>query len=1046
LKCSGKNLVAILIIKTFFVSTMYSQSLKFEDFDLYNQQLNKIDRSISGIFQDKWGFMWITGTENIYRFDGLHFTSIMDLKDENFEFPQITAGRNDIVQDHKDRYWFLTHTALVRWDPSQPIQQAWKKYGPNQNDRIPLPTSRMHRLALDAKGFIWVVFDGGDLYKINPENGQAIQRVDFRIMEAGLRRSEIDAMEYNRKDNRIYFGADYLRLIAVNPDNGKIEYPHLSLRSILKKAGIYDKLSKYAITDFAKDSTDWWLGLSNNVILRYSFLSGTYKLIGRDVKHNKMVVSRIKMSPAGDVYYADANAGLQIIDAKNNEISPVFDKQIEGNTDLGNVLDIFFDKTNALWLASGKCLAKYDAAEHLFKPYAPFAENVNEISFVYYEDPFENEFIGTNQGITYRNRSKKVLNKIPVKSIDNAQIDVISILYWHKNNYLIGTSQGVFQFDLAQNVIRKLPVRGDNKSVKYYYENPAHTILLDTIDNAPVIWFGSNLRFLYLYNPQTKIIKAILPNQNDPTAYPHQVIQNIKKAKDGTLWLGTAGGGLSQMTDKRKIKFKTWQHKVGDSLSIQNNLITDLTEINEGKIWISTNTGIDLLDHGKFHHLSTIPGTSKYVSAMAIGKKNELWSVTEKEIIQWSPQGKAMFAYPKGKYDFNSIFVKKNGEIILWESKLDQFSDFTSNKIYLFKNDPVNLKLSIPTTRLTYFGVGKADSSHMLLKINNHLSHNQNNISLSFACLSYTLSRANRFMWKLDGVDKSWINPGNNLNFTNYSGLLPGTYTFYVKSCNADGIWDNVGDTFTFVILSSWYQTWWFKIMVIILASVIIWYLFHQRTLRLLAYQKVELEKSLAIEKERKRIARDMHDEVGSGLSAIHLYSVYLKNEKLKEFPLISSDLDKIVKSSNELNQKVREIIWSNEISEPTTGTMIGFIKQYLEELNGIHSLNIHINDENFTENLKLTPTAHKNIYLCVKEAINNAIKYSQATNIDVNFVSQNEAIHIEIKDNGKGFDISSVSKYGGTGLKNIFSRMDDLGGSVTINSGETGTIISLNI
>ncbi|MBL0083573.1 MAG: ATP-binding protein [Saprospiraceae bacterium] len=108
--------------------------------------------------------------------------------------------------------------------------------------------------------------------------------------------------------------------------------------------------------------------------------------------------------------------------------------------------------------------------------------------------------------------------------------------------------------------------------------------------------------------------------------------------------------------------------------------------------------------------------------------------------------------------------------------------------------------------------------------------------------------------------------------------------------------------------------------------------------------------------------------------------------------------------------------------------------------------MSIHINDDKFTENVNLTPTAHKNIYLCVKEAINNAIKYSQASNIDVTFTSQNEHISIEIRDNGKGFDISSAINFGGNGLKNIYSRIHEIGGSVSINSDNTGTAVTLSI
>ncbi|MFZ1704600.1 MAG: triple tyrosine motif-containing protein [Saprospiraceae bacterium] len=1040
-----KNIFLFLVNYTFWVTTLMSQIPKTADLTIYNHISNQIDRSTSGIYQDHFGFMWITGSENIYRFDGVNFQSIFDLKDKNFVFPQIQPGRNDILQDNKDRYWFLTPESLVRWDPKQPSAKAWTKYGPNPSDSIPFPSHKMHRIVIDSKGYIWIVFDGHDLYKIDPDSGKAIQRIDFRIKESGYRRSEIDAMEYNMADNRIYFGADYIRMIAVNPDNGKIEHPHLPLRSILKKNGLFEELENESITDFIKDKTDWWLSLTNNIILRYSFLTGTYKIFKTTAKHDKMLVSRIKKGPNGMIWYSNVHHGLQMIDSRTDKISSIYDvpEQISA---LGNIIDIYFDKKNVMWLATSKFLAKYDENEHFFKEYQPYQEKQNITPNVFFQDKMKNEFIGTNDGLMYKLKGDNFFSNNVIKVQKYEVLNIINICFWYKDHYLLGTTNGMYIFQLTTKKIKKLEVKGDHYSLSQYYENPANSIVLDTIDNTPVIWLGSKLRYLYKYTPSTKNMKVILPDEKKPEVYHHQVIHNIVRTQNGEIWLSTSGGGISKMVDKRQIKFNSLQHSEKDKNSIQNNNVTDFVVTNNGHFWLSTYTGIDIYNHKIFNHIKGFSNISRNSSALVKGRNSDIWSVSGNELIKWSDDGRLLKIYPKGKYDFNSMFFKQNGQIILWENKSDQFTDFSSNNMYVFDSEKIIDEKDLPRTMLTYLEVGNDDSTHLLFRPHYRLNYNQNNISFSFAFLSFRNGQSNQFTWKLDGLDVRW-NKLTSQNYVSYSALKPGDYVFRVKSRNAEGIWDEEGDSFAFTILAPFYQTWWFMLLSVISIISIFWYLLQQRTQRLLAVQRAEIQKSMAVETERKRIARDMHDDLGSGLSAIHLYSEYLKNTFSENNPVLSEELELIVKSSADLNQKVREIIWSNETSESNTSTLISFIKIYVQELNRINFINIVIDDNSLTECIELSHKQRKDIYLCVKEALNNVIKYANATEVVVKiWGSSNNLLHVSIEDDGQGFNIETALLKGGHGLKNIVSRVSELNGKVSFISAETGTKIHMTI
>ncbi|MBK8483640.1 MAG: hypothetical protein IPL31_04645 [Saprospiraceae bacterium] len=176
--------------------------------------------------------------------------------------------------------------------------------------------------------------------------------------------------------------------------------------------------------------------------------------------------------------------------------------------------------------------------------------------------------------------------------------------------------------------------------------------------------------------------------------------------------------------------------------------------------------------------------------------------------------------------------------------------------------------------------------------------------------------------------------PSDNRSAVSYSTLIPGTYTFLVKSTSPEGIMNNDPAKFSFRILPPWWQTWWFRTLILIAAIMIVYWMFRLRTQKLLAIQRIEIEKTLALEGERSRISRDMHDDLGSGLSAIHLLSNYLKENSAIKYPEFSTEVEKILKSSAELNQLIREIIWTINSKDDSLNSMVLFIRRYCNELN----------------------------------------------------------------------------------------------------------------
>lgn len=208
---------------------------------------------------------------------------------------------------------------------------------------------------------------------------------------------------------------------------------------------------------------------------------------------------------------------------------------------------------------------------------------------------------------------------------------------------------------------------------------------------------------------------------------------------------------------------------------------------------------------------------------------------------------------------------------------------------------------------------------------------------------------------------------------------------------------------------------------------------------------KKELEKELAVlkaqQEERERISADMHDELGSGMTAIRLMSEIAKN-KMKEG--IPSEINKISNSADEVLNKMNAIIWSMNSENDTVDNLISYIRSYALEYFDNTPLNCKVNNPEKIPHKEISGDKRRNIFLCVKETLNNALKHARASEIRIDFEVTESVLTIRIADNGVGIDLEKIRQFG-NGLKNISNRMKTIGGKYQIENNR-GTLTTLTL
>lgn len=325
----------------------------------------------------------------------------------------------------------------------------------------------------------------------------------------------------------------------------------------------------------------------------------------------------------------------------------------------------------------------------------------------------------------------------------------------------------------------------------------------------------------------------------------------------------------------------------------------------------------------------------------------------------------------------------------------------------------------------------------------NSFGYTENNFAFSVAAPSFTDTRNILYLFELKGKAPGWRQLSNKPDFS-ISNLPPGNYDLQITVKFPGRIYPDKTIEYHFTIHPAFWKRWWFISLAVLITALIVFLSFRNFYTRKLERQRLHLEKQQAIEKERNRISRDMHDDLGSGLTKIAILSEVVKKQ-LSEPEKAKKQLEKIAVSSRELVDNLQDIIWVLNPANDTLESLSSYVREYGLKYFEPVDVQVVFDYPSSFSNRSLSEELRRNVFLAIKETFTNIAKHASANTVTVSIGESAGKVMITIADDGRGFDLNEVRTFA-NGLKNMQNRIAQAGGSYRIESVPgKGTVTSIS-
>jgi signal transduction histidine kinase/ligand-binding sensor domain-containing protein len=322
------------------------------------------------------------------------------------------------------------------------------------------------------------------------------------------------------------------------------------------------------------------------------------------------------------------------------------------------------------------------------------------------------------------------------------------------------------------------------------------------------------------------------------------------------------------------------------------------------------------------------------------------------------------------------------------------------------------------------------------------LAPDHRRLDLDFTALSFRTPSNVQFRYRLDHFDDRWIDAGSRRSIS-YSRLHAGDYRFRVQACSSDGVWNETGATFAFIVKPFFTETWWFRGAAIMAFAGLVFGVTRTISVRRLREKLRAARQETALERERARIARDIHDDLGGRLTQIVLLSGLVARDRAAP-EKVSERVEEISETARQLIKSLDETVWTVNPRNDTLPHLISYIGQFAVNFLRTAEITCNLDVPDDPPPLPVSAELRHNLLLAVKEALTNVVRHARATRVVFRARLTTTSLELRIEDNGQGLR-GTAEAPGADGLQNMRQRLTQIGGRCEIQSNPgAGTHVSL--
>ncbi|MGD1029930.1 MAG: two-component regulator propeller domain-containing protein [Opitutaceae bacterium] len=520
--------------------------------------------------------------------------------------------------------------------------------------------------------------------------------------------------------------------------------------------------------------------------------------------------------------------------------------------------------------------------------------------------------------------------------------------------------------------------------------------------------------------------------------------QAIGEDADGHVWVGTKEGELFEYADGRFRRF-------GKEDGLPGGDIRAIYGDNSGTLWVGTHaSGLVIRHDGRFLRVAGAQGLPDEIisqlleddyGALWFGTSRRLFRVYKAELLDCAlGRVAAITPITYGRSDGLAGFSAFGSyEPTAWKTANGRLCFATRKGLVM--TDPARLRSDQPAPRayLDGFAVDGADA----IGPGGRFLSTSRKYEFRFTAPEYIAPQDVRYRYRLDGLEADWSDPVADRSVS-YPRLPPGSYRFRVTACNGNLVWNPTEAQVSFAVVPVWWETLWARLGALAAAitglTLLVRFVSHRRLRARLA--RLELEQR--VEADRARIARDLHDGLGASLTRVSM---------LAEEMCDSGGLAEIKTQSAQLAERVRTItrdlegaVWTASPRYDTLPALCAYLSQYSLEFFANTGICCRVEVDPDIPPLPLLPHLRHHIFMIAKEAMNNAIKHSKATLMELKMGMIDGAFELVLADNGKGYDYEPAAASGRNGLRNMRARAVEFGGTLDLQSSAKGTVVRVTL